>query len=342
MASGLISLVSNILELLQAPLNLTIGLIMSYKINYFEGVKNRLNYALFGGIKYREKDGIQLAGKFKMDDGFIAPCFPHMSSKNFEKVLERIINFKTRPDDIFVVSYPKCGHHFLHEILNMLLTGEPKLHKDSKVVNFLEFFAYPQERFDKEPSPRVILTHLPLRFLPKDIFTNKCKVIRCSRNPKDMIVSYFNHCSSIKFYDYTDSLTNFFKLALDGDVEYGCYFKYEKELLDIEHLDHVLNITFENLKQKPEETFKMIGGFLEMNHTDDFYKQVAVASSFSKVKAAKGGPSPFFKTGRSLYRKGVVGDWRNHLTVAMSEEIDARIQAEWSGTPLVNRFDYGS
>ena len=41
--------------------------------------------------------------------------------------------FEVRPDDVVVVSYPKCGHHFLHEVLTMLMTGELKLNKEQKM-----------------------------------------------------------------------------------------------------------------------------------------------------------------------------------------------------------------
>ena len=70
--------------------------------------------------------------------------------------------------------------------------------------------------------------------------------------------------------------------------------------------------------------------------------QVASATSFSRVKAAKGVfAAPYLNKGKSLYRRGEVGNWRKHFTVALNEAVDEVIQREWKGTPLLERFDYG-
>ena len=72
--------------------------------------------------------------------------------------------------------------------------------------------------------------------------------------------------------------------------------------------------------------------------------QVAIASSFEKVKAVK---CPAYETlglinaGSSMWRRGVVGDWRRHFTPEMNAEIDAKIKSEWEGTPLIEYFNYG-
>ena len=105
-----------------------------------------------------------------------------------------------------------------------------------------------------------------------------------------------------------------------------------------------MHITFEDLKVKPYATIKSIGTFLGLEHADVFYDQVAMATEFSKVESIKGKAwfwKGFLKSGKSLYRKGVVGDWKNHLTINQNQMMDEKIVKEWSGTKLVDLFHYG-
>jgi hypothetical protein len=41
-------------------------------------------------------------------------------------------------------------------------------------------------------SPRLLLTHLPYRYLPRQLRNGTGKIIYLTRNPKDVYVSYFN------------------------------------------------------------------------------------------------------------------------------------------------------
>ena len=47
------------------------------------------------------------------------------------------------------------------------------------------------------------------------------------------------------------------------------------------------------------------------------------------------------KPGTSVWRRGVIGDWRRHLTLDMSAEVDAKMREKWGGTPLIDFFDFG-
>ena len=66
-------------------------------------------------------------------------------------------------------------------------------------------------------------------------------------------------------------------------------------------------------------------------------------TDFHKVKAAKAAElKAVQRPGKSLWRRGVVGDWRRHLTPAMSERVDAKMREEWAGTPLLDYFNFGA
>ena len=66
-------------------------------------------------------------------------------------------------------------------------------------------------------------------------------------------------------------------------------------------------------------------------------------TSFAKVKAAKNASySPVLHAGTSMWRRGVVGDWRRHFTPEMSAEVDQLMEKKWGGTPLMTMFNFGN
>ncbi|KAK6192553.1 hypothetical protein SNE40_004002 [Patella caerulea] len=84
--------------------------------------------------------------------------------------------------------------------------------------------------------------------------------------------------------------------------------------------------------QNPLHHVKELAKFLGRDLTDELGEAIVDAYSFDKLKKANDKVKddfvkPLFKEGLSMFRKGKVGDWKNWLTVAESENID-RILAE--------------
>ena len=73
---------------------------------------------------------------------------------------------------------------------------------------------------DQAPSPRLINTHLPFRYLPKQHIENQYKIVHFVRNPKDVCVSYFHHVQKDIFIDIHKPWQDYFEMWMDGDCEY--------------------------------------------------------------------------------------------------------------------------
>ena len=134
----------------------------------------------------------------RYDNGFVMP-------RHFALDLEhRIREFGLREDDIWIVTYPKCGTHWTQELVWMLLHDvdieagkvplsirspmvEGKAVINKEIVNIptdvdndqAKVFDDPIEFLDNMKGRRVIKTHLPLEFLPPKIldFRISCNTV---------------------------------------------------------------------------------------------------------------------------------------------------------------------
>ena len=196
-------------------------------------------------------------------NGLPVSNFGLQSDESYWKLLnEHLARFKTREDDVFIVSYGKSGHHWSYDFLNMLLHGNLELDNFVKTAFFVEpilAMTGGMKTFDRLPSPRMIFTHLHADALPREVFEKKRKIVRLIRNPKDVAVSAFYHrnlvMKKMRWDDFIEELmdnvegkrdSNTLFLANDAD-----WFTYE---LDSEsrmnHLDHALVLYYEDLNTR--------------------------------------------------------------------------------------------
>nr|ACO14695.1 Sulfotransferase family cytosolic 1B member 1 [Caligus clemensi] len=136
--------------------------------------------------------------------------------ERFLRVSDKIYNFETREDDVWIVSQIKSGSTWMGELTwcllnNLDLEGARKDNLDVRMP-YLEIQAVsleaqahliPDNVIDlakSNKSPRLLKTHLSFDMLPKEVLQNKNKIIYMLRNPRDVCVSMFNHYRIL--YDY--------------------------------------------------------------------------------------------------------------------------------------------
>lgn len=251
----------------------------------------------------------------------------HPFSVPWDQLINDIRNMTARNDDIFLCAYPKAGTHWLWEVMYMLRVGKAEYEPRAKEHLMMEFSTI--ERLDAEPSPRIFNTHLPFTMLPvQQIRGKRAKILHLYRNPKDTVVSMWFHYK--QFPEMADvALRDFIQLYLKGQLIFGTWAaflvqlqKFVRDNPDI----HVFNVSFEETKRNPAETIKRLARFLELTADDELCENIAEACSFQNMKKNSDlktlVESTVFPLDQKMYRKGEVGDWKNYLTVAESEEID--------------------
>ncbi|KAK3101173.1 hypothetical protein FSP39_001523, partial [Pinctada imbricata] len=142
------------------------------------------------------------------------------------------------------------GTHWLWEVVSMTVKGISDYEPRSKESTMLDFHV--PEDFDNIARPRVLNTHLPFNLLPKKILEKRCKILYLQRNPKDMMVSGFNHLKKMVPPNAPPLLwEDWLHYLFTGQIMGVGWHKHKKGYEDIleERSDHVLPLFYEDMKK---------------------------------------------------------------------------------------------
>ncbi|XP_061179004.1 sulfotransferase 1E1-like isoform X2 [Saccostrea echinata] len=287
-------------------------------------------------------------------DGMTVPPFAPLK-KNAKERFEEIRNLEYKEDDVILTTFPKSGTNWFWEIICMLLKGKAEYVKEAKVSVFLE--AIPDLNVVHGlASPRALNTHVPYRWLPKQHLERNGKIVHVIRNPKDVAVSmYYHFKSSGNINDDCHFKTFLEQIFLSAACPMGSWFDYEKEFeqaktTDKDHI--ILTVHYESMKKNPIEETRRLGKFLNVELSDQQIADIVDKCSFQKLRHA----AETFKdlshrekitdTGEgairkppNIYRKGEIGDWKNHFTVAMSEHFDTIFREKMKDSNIQVQFE---
>jgi len=246
-------------------------------------------------------------------DGRVYPCFGISR-------LSTVQDITIRPSDVILCGYPKTGCHWVYEILHMLLSGKAQLSKGSSEFAMIDLI--PDILLDSLPSPRLLSSHQQFTRLPKGVQENQNKIILTVRNPKDTVVSYYNHIlvQPHAYTNYQGGFSDYFHLFMGPEHQWGSYFDYYAtwgDLMKTNEHKRILLVSFEDNKANPVANVKRIAKFLDFDISDELAVEIVSQSSFSSMKTKRDAESR-----GQLLRKGDVGDWTNWLSEEESLAVD--------------------
>ncbi|NXW29768.1 ST6B1 Sulfotransferase, partial [Phaetusa simplex] len=255
------------------------------------------------------------------------------------ETFQALENLEARRDDMVLVSYPKCGVNWLIQILSDLIFTTIQSKPVSTELPFIECGDPDKyQRMKQIPSPRILATHLNYDCLPKSIFKNKAKILVLFRNPKDTAVSFFHFHNNVPGVPSYSSWDVFFSEFMNGKVGWGSYFDHavtwNKHIED----ENTMFIIYEDLKENLTASVKQIAEFFGFTPTAEQIQSVADRATFQAVKDKA--QETHGAVGSILFRKGVVGDWKNLFTKAQNQEMDAKFKVCLEGTKLGAKLKY--
>lgn len=276
------------------------------------------------------------------------------------KTIEELKTFEVRDDDVFLITYPKSGTHWIGEIVNLIYNNGDKSKMDRsrmKDTIDLTICAHPSQLATtpsgldlmvKWSSPRIIFCHAHKCFLPPQVFEKKVKVIYLARNPKDLAVSYHKFLKP-GLPEALQDWNAFVPFFLSPDIIGGPWFKHVTDYWALHEDPNFLYLKYEDMKKDLKGNVTNIAKFLEHPLTEEVLDGIVADSSFGgmeksyqAVEEADPENGKFFTKFLGMFpflRKGEVGGWKNVFTVAQNEQFDKVYEAKMKGTGL--EFDFG-
>ncbi|XP_076104591.1 sulfotransferase 1A1-like [Mytilus galloprovincialis] len=249
-------------------------------------------------------------------------------------------------DDIFICAYPKCGTHWVWEMCQMIIKGKAEYHSKAKESCMIEFHL--PEEYKDEPRPRIFNTHFTPVCLPKQAVEKKSKFILLHRNPKDIVTSLYHHMIKTKFnVDSETTWNQFLQYILQNDREVSSnWFFYNKKWAEFtasNDLD-VLVMNYEDLKIDTVSCLSKLADFIGYPRDEKMLQEISEKCTVNKMRDAEKERDSGTVVVNSeqisfLYRKGVVGDWKNQFTVAENEQFDAHLKENMNGDQLNFKYE---
>ncbi|XP_070562326.1 sulfotransferase 1B1-like [Ptychodera flava] len=261
--------------------------------------------------------------------GYLLP--PYMEE---DRIIDNELeNFHLTKNDVIVAGFPKSGTTWMTRILREMYGdwGLVEVHNRT-VVPMIEWtvsqihtegvVGMAKKKFIEDPTlsgatHRLLKTRLPYDLLPSAAREeNSCKLIHVTRNPKDVCVNcYFLERSHIpmtspgKIMSWEDFVNNFSQ----GRVVYGPWITSVTEWWNHGPDENVLHVTYEEMVSKRQEIVQTLSDFLE---------RPLSASDVKRVVKATHSDSVVYTIDESVFRRGMVGEWKNHFTEKQSQRFD--------------------
>ncbi|CAN0890488.1 Cytosolic sulfotransferase 17 [Linum grandiflorum] len=282
-------------------------------------------------------------------------------------------NFKPKRDDVVVLaSSMKTGTTWLMALAYCILSRDKQGDEDDLLTKMNPHLFVPslvsKLYFDGAPGPpvdqdecRLFSTHMPFSYLPDSITKDNtgCKVVYITRDPKDTLVSLWHFFNKIyRSSSASKNDNNIDPVPLERAVEnfcsgvipYGPYYEHVLEYWEASQKspDKVMFIKYEDLRRDPKPLVRKLASFLGKPFGEDETEEekevekVIWRSSFDRLKnldvnktGGKSHPALVPQLTTDLFfRRGEIGDWRNHLTPEIARRVDDVTRVKFRGTGL--------
>ncbi|CAL4999161.1 unnamed protein product [Urochloa decumbens] len=278
--------------------------------------------------------------------------------------------FDLAPTDVLIASFPKCGTTWLKSLCFAaarrsshppLDGGHPLLLRNSHdCVRSIDTLRFLQETggdgdAPPPPPPRLLGTHLPYSLLPaRATGPDGCRIVYITRDPKDTLVSLFHFNSGVVMSGggapapapEASGFEEAFELYCQGRYGLGPQWEHAREYwsASAQRPGRVLCLRYEEVLEDPAGSLRRLAAFMGCPFTAEeegagvvgailelcgMERQRGLEVNRSEAYVVRG----LLSIGnKHFFRKGVAGDWRNHMTPEMATRLDGVVEEALKGS----------
>ncbi|NXX41810.1 ST3A1 sulfotransferase, partial [Tricholaema leucomelas] len=252
-------------------------------------------------------------------------------------------DFEINDSDVFIATYPKSGTVWTQNILSLIIheghrNGTENI-ENMERIPWLEYKSSTKE-YTKLPSPRVFATHLPYYLVPRDLRNKRASVIYVTRNPKDVMVSYYHFSKYLNSLEEIPDFNLFMERFLSGKVLGSSWIDHVSGWFSHAEDFNILFLTYEEMKKDLRSAVLKICKFLGRKLSKEEVDSVVTQASFENMKKDPRAnyenlPDDVVAKHKGCFlRKGTIGDWKNTMTVAQSERFDQALMEKIKALPI--------
>ncbi|XP_043540899.1 amine sulfotransferase-like isoform X1 [Chiloscyllium plagiosum] len=260
-----------------------------------------------------------------------------ISNIHTTEYLEELINTEIRDGDVIAVTYPKSGTVWMQQILTLIFSnGDLAAVQNKLPVERVPWVEVPTMCFLTLPSPRLAVSHLPYHLSPEGL-KKTGKVIYIYRNPKDVVVSLYHFQNYITLLKTPSGFGEFLEMFIEGKVIYGSWFDHIQNWYAHRNEFNILFMCYEEMKLDLRTSVQKICKFLGKELDNEKLDTIVKHCTFEIMKV---NPMANYENVESksengaFLRKGIIGDWKTHFTVAQSEMFDKLFEERMKDFPL--------
>lgn len=288
-----------------------------------------------------------------LDEALNALFFKHKgvyfeSAYTSPETVDAIEHMDIRDSDVFLVTSPKSGTIWTQQILSLIFNeGHRNGTEQIDNIDRVPWIEYNLNNVDFKirPSPRLFSSHLPYYLMPRDLKFRMGKIIYVCRNPKDVVVSFYHFYKLNPDLKCTINWETFIDLFISGKVLGGSWYDHIRGWYTHKEDFNILFVTYEEMKKDLRSAVLKICKFVGINLDDKAIDTVVERATFKNMKHDplanyKFIPNDILDQSKGDFlRKGIVGDWKNTMTVAQSEMFDKVYREKMGDLPIKFLWD---
>ncbi|XP_056419258.1 amine sulfotransferase-like [Hyla sarda] len=260
-----------------------------------------------------------------------------------KQVIDAIEDMEVREDDVFLVTYPKSGTVWTQQILSLIFNeGHRNGTEQTENIDRMPWIEYNIKNVDftSRPSPRLFTSHLPHYLMPSGLRSGMGKIVYVCRNPKDVLVSCYYFVNTLAPLKHPVNWETTIELFMAGTVIGGSWFDHIRGWYTHKKDFNILFVTFEEMKKDLRSAVKKICTFVGVNLDEKEIDTVVEKATFKNMKHDPVSNYKFLsedvvdKSRGDFLRKGIVGDWKNMMTVSQCERFDKVYREKMEDLPI--------